>query len=42
MAGVESMSVRAFSAETGMVSAEGRLIIEMPEAEFETEAEAAD
>ena len=31
MAGVESMTVRAFSAETGLVSAEGRLIIEMPE-----------
>ncbi len=35
MDGVESMSVRAFSADTGLVSAEGRLIIEMPEAEAE-------
>jgi len=31
MEGVESMSVRAFSAETGLVSSEGRLLIEMPE-----------
>jgi hypothetical protein len=30
MAGVESMSVRAFSADSGLVSAEGRLIIELP------------
>lgn len=28
--GVESLSVRAFSAETGLVSADGRLIIEIP------------
>ena len=31
MEGVESMSVRAFSAETGLVSSEGRLLVEMPE-----------
>jgi hypothetical protein len=31
MEGVESMSVRAFSADTGLVSSDGRLIIEMPE-----------
>ena len=37
MTGVESMSVRAFSAETGLVSAEGRLIIEMPENQFTAE-----
>lgn len=30
MEGVESMTVEAFSAETGLVAAEGRLIIEMP------------
>ncbi len=30
MAAVESMTVKAFSADTGLVSAEGRLIIEMP------------
>jgi len=28
--GVESLSVRAFSADTGFISAEGRLLIEMP------------
>jgi hypothetical protein len=28
--GVESLSVRAFSADTGLVSADGRLIIEIP------------
>jgi len=33
MAGVESMSVRAFSTNTGLVSSEGRLIVEMPENE---------
>jgi len=31
MEGVESMSVRAFSADVGLVSSEGRLIIAMPE-----------
>lgn len=31
MDGVESMSVRAFSADIGLVSSRGRLIIEMPE-----------
>ncbi len=31
MAGVESMSVRAFSAETGLVAADGRLVIEIPD-----------
>lgn len=31
MEGVESMSVRAFSADTGLVSSDGRLIIEVPE-----------
>mgnify|MGYP001827419075 FL=1 len=31
MEGVESMSVRAFSADIGLVSSQGRLIIEMPE-----------
>jgi hypothetical protein len=31
MEGVESMSVRAFSADIGLVSSEGRLIIEMPD-----------
>lgn len=30
MEGVESMTVNAFSAETGLVSADGRLIIELP------------
>ena len=30
MEGVEAMTVKAFSAETGLVSADGRLIIEMP------------
>ena len=33
MEGIESMSVDAFSADSGLVSAEGRLIIEMPESE---------
>ncbi|MCG8371572.1 MAG: hypothetical protein MJA32_13815 [Proteobacteria bacterium] len=33
MAGVESLLVRAFSADTGLVSADGRLIIEFPEYE---------
>ena len=31
MEGVESMNVRAFSADIGLVSSQGRLIIEMPE-----------
>ena len=31
MEGVESMSARAFSADLGLVSSQGRLIIEMPE-----------
>ena len=31
MEGVESISVRAFSADAGLVSSEGRLIIELPE-----------
>ena len=31
MEGVESINVKAFSAETGLVSAEGRLIIELPQ-----------
>lgn len=33
MAGVESMSVHAFSSDTGLVSADGRLIIEIPDVE---------
>ena len=33
MAGVESMSVRAFSSDTGLVAADGRLIIEIPDVE---------
>jgi hypothetical protein len=33
MEGIESMSVDAFSADSGLVSAEGRLIIEMPASE---------
>lgn len=32
MEAVESLSVRAFSTDTGFVSAEGRLLIELPEA----------
>lgn len=31
MEGVESLSVRAFSADTGLIASEGRLIIEMPQ-----------
>lgn len=31
MSGVESMSVRAFSTRTGILAADGRLIIELPE-----------
>ena len=34
---VESLSVRAFSADTGFVSAEGRLLIELPAAADEIE-----
>lgn len=34
MEGVESMTVQAFSSESGLVSAEGRLIIELPATEF--------
>lgn len=41
MVGIESMSVRAFSADTGFVSAEGRLLIELPEVPDETEEESA-
>jgi hypothetical protein len=37
MDGVESLSVRAFSADTGFVSAEGRLLIELPAAADEIE-----
>jgi len=35
--GVESLSVRAFSAETGFVAAEGQLLIELPEPSDNTE-----
>jgi hypothetical protein len=35
--GVESLSVRAFSVDTGFVSAEGRLLIELPAAADEIE-----
>ncbi len=31
MEAVESLSVRAFSTDTGFVSAEGRLLIELPQ-----------
>ena len=31
MEGVESISVRAFSADTGLVSSEGRILVELPE-----------
>ena len=41
MVGVESLSVRAFSADTGFVSAEGRLLIELPEPQDDTEEESA-
>ena len=34
---VESLSVNAFSADTGFVAAEGRLLIELPDAADETE-----
>jgi hypothetical protein len=33
MIGVESLSVRAFSADTGTLAADGRMIIELPEAQ---------
>ena len=42
MEAVESLSVKAFSTDTGFVSAEGRLLIELPRAfddEFDPEAE---
>jgi hypothetical protein len=39
MNGLESMSVRAFSADTGLISAQGRLIIEIPEPEAYWEEE---
>jgi hypothetical protein len=44
MNGVESLSVRAFSANSGLVGAEGRLIIEIPETknEFVDPVEPAD
>lgn len=35
--GVESLSVRAFSTDTGFVAAEGRLLIELPESHDQTE-----
>jgi hypothetical protein len=35
--GVESLSVRAFSADTGFVAAEGQLLIELPEPSDNTE-----
>ena len=31
MEGIESISVRAFSADTGLVSSEGRMLVELPE-----------
>jgi len=37
MAGMESISVRAFSTETGLVSSEGRLLIELPETQSAVE-----
>jgi hypothetical protein len=36
MNGVESLSARAFSADSGLVGAEGRLIIEIPESQYES------
>ena len=39
MEGVESMTVQAYSADTGIVSADGRLIIEMPYALVDTDEE---
>ena len=41
MEAVESLSVRAFSADTGFVSAEGRLLIELPQALPDDELEPA-
>ena len=38
MEGVESIAVKAFSMESGLVSADGRLIIEMPENLIATDA----
>ena len=40
--GVESLSARAYSANNGPISAEGRLLIEMPEASREVAAEVPD
>ena len=40
MEGVESMTVHAFSSDSGLVSAEGRLIIEMPTNGFTDDEEA--
>lgn len=37
MEGLESISVRAFSAETGLMAADGRLIIELPNPDVATE-----
>lgn len=38
MVGVESLAVQAFSSDTGLVSADGRLMIEMPQQPDEVEA----
>lgn len=38
MVGVESMAVQAFSSETGLLSADGRLMIEMPQQLDDVEA----
>jgi len=37
MNGVESLSTRAFSAASGLVGAEGRLLIEIPETQYDSE-----
>jgi len=42
MKSVESLSVRAFSADTGLVASEGRLIIEMPQSLDESLDESLD
>lgn len=42
MEAVESLSVRAFSADTGFVSAEGRLLIELPRANASLGSDARD
>ena len=42
MEAVESLSVRAFSADTGFVSAEGRLLIELPQADDEFASDPVD